>query len=285
MKTHFLLKNSAFFFVLWFLAFSAKADNKPTGACSAGMAHASVMRSGIWSVFHNQAGLAGIEFITFASHFENAYQVKELSLKSLAVALPTGSGVFGLNYSHFGYSQYNESKAGLAFGKYLGKRIAVGIQLDYFHTHIAGEYGNTGALTAEIGLLAEPIDNFFVGAHVFNPHKAEFDTYDHEPLPTIFRAGAGYNFADKVFVSVEAEKDIDFKTVFKAGIEYEVVENIFLRAGISTEPTQNTFGAGWNFRAFKANIAFSRHQVLGYTTHASISYSLNGKKQTEKPTP
>ena len=52
------------------------------------------------------------------------YGIKELSHGALALALPTNAGTFGLSYSYFGYSKYNESKIGLAYAKKLFEKIS-----------------------------------------------------------------------------------------------------------------------------------------------------------------
>jgi len=264
------------FFILLINLFFQKSlaanDNHPIGTRSAGMANAYVMIWDIWSVYHNQAGLAAIENLTIGFHHENKFIVPQYGLQALALVVPTKSGTFGLTYSYFGFSKYNESKFGLAFGRSFGKAFSVGIQLDYLNTYIAEEYGNQGALTVEGGILAEPIENFFIGAHIYNPIKAKISTYDIEKIPTIFRVGLGYNFADKLFFGIETEKDLDTKSVFKAGIEYRIPENLFLRTGILTNPTQFTFGLGYEIKGLKADIAFTKHQILGFTPHFSIIY-------------
>jgi hypothetical protein len=122
-------------------------------------------------------------------------------------------------------------------------------------------------------LRSEPLKNLYIGAHVFNPTKAKIAEYDDERIPTIFRIGLGYNFSDKVLVSIESEKDIEYDPSFKFGIEVIMKKYVYLRAGISTNPVLNTFGIGYALKRFKVDIAFSKHPVLDYTSHISMSYS------------
>jgi len=251
-----------------------RGDNYPVGARSAGMMNATVMLSDVWSGFHNQAGLAWIESIEFGAHFENQFFMEEMSLKSAVFALPTNkSGVFGLNFSYFGNPSYNESKVGLAYSKTFSDYFAVGIQLDYFNTNIYSDYGNQGTAVAEIGLRAIPIKNLYLGAHVFNLTRSKIDFYEEEPIPTIFRVGAGYNFADRFLLTTEVEKTIEYKPVIKAGAEYRLLDNLFLRGGISSESAKYAFGMGIIFRKIHADFAFSKHQILGYSTHISMHIS------------
>ncbi|MFH2141177.1 MAG: hypothetical protein ABIJ97_02050 [Bacteroidota bacterium] len=250
-------------------------DNFPIGSRSAAMGSASVTFQDVWAYSHNQAGLAGLDNITLGFHHENKYFVKEYGLQSFGIAVPTNSGVFGLNMNYFGYSKYNESKIGLSYSRKLLDKLFIGIQLDYFYNHIADNYGNTGTVAAEIGILAQPIENLYFGAHVFNPTQSKIASYNNERIPTIFRIGIGYKFSDQLYVSVETEKDIDNKPVYKAGIEYMAIENLYFRAGVKTNPLQNTFGLGYKIKKFRADIAFSTHPQLGITPYISISYGFN----------
>ena len=61
-------------------------------------------------------------------------------------------------------------------------------------------------------------------------------------------------------------------------MEYMILENIFMRAGISTEPIQYySFGLGFNQKSIKADIAFTQHNKLGFTPHISFCYVFNKK--------
>jgi len=68
-------------------------------------------------------------------------------------------------------------------------------------------------------------------------------------------------------------KDIDKKAIFKAGIEYRIIEKIYVRGGITSDPTLYTFGFGINFKKLKIDFASSMHQTLGYSPQISIIYT------------
>jgi len=248
------------------------ADNYPTGANSSAMANSTVAVPNIWSSFHNQAGLDYLEGITFGTHLQNWFGLEELGVKSVAFAIPTNSGTFGLDYTYFGFSAYNEMKMGLAYAKKFTDIIAVGIQLDYFNIYQQAAYGNVGFAVAEIGILSEPIENMKIGLHVFNPWRASVNEY--EKMPTIFRLGMGYTFSEKVLFTLEVEKDMDIsKPTFKSGIEYNMVSNLYLRGGISTNPITNAFGIGYKVKGIGIDIGFFKHQYLGYNASVSMFYT------------
>jgi hypothetical protein len=247
------------------------------GAKALAVSGASMTFKDVWSQFHNQAGLASIKGFAVGIGFQNQFLIKELSTKSIALALPTKSGVFGLNCYSFGYSSYSENKFGLAYSRNLGKKLAVGIQLNYHFTNIRGEYGNRGIATGEIGILAEPLKNLLIGAHINNVWHTKRTQFSDEYLPVIFKIGAAYQFYEKVLLSIEFDKDIDKQAVFKTGIEFEFIPNFFFSSGISSGTKLFSFGPGYEFGFFRADLAFTKHPVLGYSQAISIVYSFKNR--------
>lgn len=247
-------------------------ENFNLGGRQAGMGFTGVSYSDIWSSTHNQAGLAYLEKPTIGLFYENRFTIKELGLKAGAFALPTKSGVFAIDLMQFGYSKYNESKVGIAFAKQLSKRFSMGIQIDYLNTYFSEEYGNKGTAIAELGFLSQPLDHLYIGAHIYNISRSKIASYNDERVPTILTAGISYYFSEKVLCSVEAEKDLDYKALFKVGMEYRFLENLFLRAGVTSNPNQMCFGIGYSFKRIKADVSFSTHQVLGISPHVGFIY-------------
>lgn len=260
-------------FLTWIFLRSSAIENDPVGARSAGMANASVVLNDIWSAHHNQAGMAFFEKPVAGFYFERRFSQKELSLASVAGAYPVFNGVLGFNLTYWGYENFNTTKFAVSFSKKLGERFSAGIQFDYLNTYLSEEYGNKGSVIAEAGIRAEPIDNLFIGAHIYNPTRAKLAEYDDERLPTIMRLGIGYRFSEQVLITLETEKNINEKIVFKTGLEYKYMEKLFLRVGVATDPVINTFGLGYAINNIIVDLAFSRHPDLGYIPHFSVNYS------------
>ncbi len=147
--------------------------------------------------------------------------------------------------------------------------------MNYLTTRIGENYGNTSALAVEAGLQAQLSKELSIGAHIYNPNRAKVAAFNDERIPTIMRIGLNYTFSEKVFVVAETQKDIDYPANFKAGVEYRVVEVLYLRAGVSTGPVLNTFGFGLNLKQFRLDIASSYHSVLGYSPHVSLTYNVS----------
>ncbi len=237
-----------------------------------GMGNASVSLFDIWSVNNNQAGLAKLEESQLSILYEDKYRVKQTATQAFAYVLHTKSGNFALSYNHFGYSTYSEHIGGLAFARELGKYISLGIQFDYYHYDQTADYGDKGVVLFELGLIAEPIENLFIGVHSFNPSRTELADYQDERVETNFRFGVSYFFTEGVLVAIETEKGINTDARFKAGVEYEPIEDLYFRTGLATGPTQYTFGMGYSFESFTFDLGFATHPQLPISSQLSLKY-------------
>jgi len=264
---------------LFIFQFSAKAwnENPSTGARSSALGNASVCLSDVWSTQNNQAGLGYLKQSSVGIYYDNKFLVKGLGTKAAAFAMPLKGGVIGANVTMNGNNLYNESKYGLGFAKAFNDRFSFGLQMDYLMTSIAENYGNKGVLAAELGVHGKVIKGLSVGFHIFNPTRAKLATYTDERIPTMMKLGLNYNFSEKVFLAIETEKDIDFKSVFKVGIEYQVIKQLYLRGGVSTDPTLSSFGFGVHIDRFYLDISSTIHSVLGYSPQIGMRFDLNKK--------
>jgi hypothetical protein len=267
-------------FLLIFLSASIKtpaADNLLSGARAAGMANASVAIYDFWAISHNQAGIARIDTITAGLFTENRFLLSDLSLAAAGFILPTTSGNFGVSLQFFGSSLYSEGKAGLAYARHFGEKLSASVQLNYMFTNIGEGYGRTGTATAELGIICEILPRLYLGAHIFNPTKASLKTTGYldikEYISTIIRTGAAYHFSEKVLLSLEVEKDIRHQPMAKFGVEYMITEGMFVRAGLSTNPTLNSFGFGIHKGKLQFDISTSYHHLLGYSPQAGVIYA------------
>ncbi|TVR40523.1 MAG: hypothetical protein EA392_03700 [Cryomorphaceae bacterium] len=258
-------------FPLWL---KAGNENLPVGARSSAIGHASVNLQDIWAAHHNQAGLANLEKIGGGIYYESRFTMRELSLRGGLAALPTDIGTFAVSVTTFGYELYNESKFGLAYAMPLSDNLRMGVQLNYHHTHIAEGIGNLSHFTGEIGLQADITDELSIGAHVFNPTLTQMAEYNNERIPTAIRLGAQYQFNENFFLAVEGFQNIYDRPSMRIGMEYHVIEQLYLRGGVGTTPTLASFGFGLKLKNLFIDLASSYHSTLGFSPQVSLSYNM-----------
>lgn len=252
--------------------------NHHNGARSAAMGNASVTLSDVWSMHHNQAGLAHLDNPVAGVFYENRFLLPELSIGGASFAMPTNSGTFGVGFTTFGHRLHRQGKFGVSYGRKLGEVISTGIRINYENTRLGNDYGDNNTMTIEGGILAKVSDELTFGFHLYNPTRAKLAEYNDERLPTVMRVGMSYKFSDQLFVVVEAEKDVDMDAIAKFGLEYHPVDKFYLRAGIASNPMFSTFGFGLKLDHLTIDFASGVHSVLGYTPHISLIYNFNKKQ-------
>jgi hypothetical protein len=261
-------------FIFSYYLTQASSENHRIGSRSNAMAKASVSSIDIWGNYNNQASLAKLEKIQFGVFYENRFQLEDLSTKAIALYYPTKLGGFNLNYSQFGSILYKESKIGLGYSKALGEHLWASVQLNQMRIKLNQVYGEQSKYNFEVGLLAEIFSEFYLGFHIFNPSQEKFETlYFDEAIPTIASFGFSWHLSKETILNAEIEKDFDKDIQIKFGIEHEFIENIHIRLGVSNHPNQISFGLGYQYKIVKMNLAYSKHQTLGYTPSFDLNIS------------
>ena len=131
-------------------------------------------------------------------------------------------------------------------------------------------------ITFEAGFLAELSEELLIGAHVYSPARLKLT--EEENIPTILTIGLAYCPSPKVFVNIEAEKDIEYPTRVKAGVEYWLIPLLAVRAGVASNPTIASFGLGIEFdNGLSIDIGSYFHQLLGVTPAFGLSYRSSTK--------
>ncbi|MFK7946975.1 MAG: hypothetical protein AB8G11_05250 [Saprospiraceae bacterium] len=267
------------FLALPYLIIAQNGNSISSGAKGAAMANTSVTFQDVFALTKNQAGIAFLNQASVGVLGEQRFLNNDIRHTGLVAAMPSGFGSFGVLVQSFGFDSYNEQKIGLAYGRKLAKNFAVGIQFDYLNTRIP-EYGNQGTITFEGGIQAEVLENFWLGASVFNPIRTQEQDSIGVVNTTKFNFGFSYLFSEKILLAAEVEKDFQENAAVKVGLDYRIIEPVSLRLGISTAPTLNSFGIGIHLKQIRLDFAASYHQILGFTPTFSMNYNFgkNSKK-------
>lgn len=222
------------------------------------------------AIFTNQAGLGYIDRASVTAFGEQRFALQELGQYAFGLALPTNSGTFGLSISHFGFEGYNEQRAGLAYGRKLAERFALGAQIIVLNTQIP-EYGRRTVLTFELGAIVELLPELQFGVHLYSPIRVEQANGDY--LPSILKVGVQYQPSAQIRLLAEVEKDIAYPVRTKVGLEYQVAEPFWLRVGAGTQPAGVSFGVGYEVAdRLRFDVATNYHQLLGFTPAGGVLY-------------
>jgi hypothetical protein len=235
------------------------------------MSGAAVNLQDVWAVTNNIAGLTQLKKPALGAYAANRFNLKALSTVTIQGGYPLAkAGTIGLEFSRFGDKLYNEQQIGLGFAHRLGP-VSLGIKATLWQVHLE-ELGSKRTVAFSFGGQSEVIPNLLVGAHIFNLNQARLAKYQDERLPTIMTAGLTYKAGQKILLSAQTDKSLDFSADFKAGVEYLIVEQLAIRTGFSSVTQSATGGVGFKARAFQIDYALGGHAVLGISNHLSIAY-------------
>ncbi len=245
------------------------------GARGAAMGNATVGFQDINSIFANQAGLAHLEQTAFTAIGENRFQGFGIRSVAAAAAVPVKTGTFGLALQYFGIEEYNEQKVGLAYARKLSKKLSLGAQIDFLRLQIQ-DSESINLVTFEAGLQSQISRKLNLGFYLYSP--VQITIFGEDTLPTTLKLGGLYRVSKKLRLAMEFEKDLDFPVEFHLGMEYQIIEELALRLGAQTQPSEVSIGFGYLVQQqVQLDVAATYHEILGITPSFSAIYLWNKK--------
>jgi hypothetical protein len=281
LRTVFLLA-----FLLFPLLSQASFDPPPAiGSRAISLGHAYTgIRSDFWSLFHNPAGLAGLQRMSFGAHVEQRFGLQELrrAHAGLAVPLWKGQQALGVDVSSFGFAAYRENRLGLAYALELMPGVSLGAKVNYAALSIPG-YGNQGNLYVDLGVNTQISEQLSLGFSAFNVNRAKLGPDPSaEPLPTVVRTGLAYQPSSKLLLVTDLVKDLEHPLSVRLGVEYQLNDYLVTRLGMSTEPLSWQAGVGLRVKKLALDFAFGYTELLGFSPHLSLSLSLSKPSQEDE---
>jgi hypothetical protein len=255
-----------------------QAIRDPVSTAYIGLGTYSNTHIDVFSFHANQAALAKMKSLSAAIYGEKRFLLNELGTYNAALTLPTSSGIFGFDARYYGFSGYNESQVGLAYGRSLGSKIDVGVQFNYYNVRIGG-YGNASAINFEIGTIFHLTDNLNAGLHAYNPVAGSLGKNGEEKLASVYSVGAGYEASGKFFMSIAIEKEENKPVNVSAGLQYKFLPQLLTRFGVSTGPSSLHFGVGFGFKSMRIDVTTSCHPQLGITPGLLLIFNIRSLKE------
>ncbi len=235
----------------------------------------SVTLQDFWSVHHNPAGFASYKDFSFGISYENKFLLKELGTKKAGLLLPTNYGTIGVSFSQFGYNHYNENIVGLGFARSFGSNLNIGLKFYYLFILFSDNYEKKSAPTFDVGIQYKINESLHIGAYLFNPANVKFRSIHKDKIPIIMRLGLSYFVNDNFLICSEIEENFNDNFSFRFGLEYEIYKDLFFRSGFQLMPELLTFGIGYNYKWFIADISAHMNQELGASLSCSLNFRIN----------
>jgi hypothetical protein len=257
-----------FVFVLFFLR-AAYCQFAP-GAKEIAISNSDVALSNdVFSVFNNPAGPSQLKWREIGIFYSpSPFGLKQLANGYAAYNEPFSFGSVTIGGMSYGFDLYKESKIILGFSHGFSGRFFAGITITY-HTFSIKNYGSASAFYINAGGLAYLTKKLRWGFYITNINRATVSTSDNQ-IPMILSTGFSYNVIDDMSFNFSFEKDVQYAPELHFGIDYQIINNLSLRSGFSTNPSDFSAGIGLNFPYFELNYAFVKHPDLGLTHQVGI---------------
>ena len=265
--------------LLFFILLTASRSDcqtlrRPLGAGYTRMGAYSLNHVDVFSFTSNQASLAQLKNVSAAVYGERRFLLSELNNYTAVIGLPTGSGNFGIKANYSGFSDYNETQIGLAYGRKLGNKVDIGAEFNYNGIQVAG-YGNASAISFELGTILHVTERLHAGVHVNNPVGGKFGKDQQEKLSSVYSFGLGYDASEKFLVSAEIEKEEDQPVNVNAGMQYKFLPQLLARAGMSSATSTAWMGLGLTLKSFRLDVTAGYHPQLGVTPGVLLLFNWN----------
>lgn len=224
----------------------------------------------------NQAALVSSSTFMAGIFSERRFMLQELSFYQVAATLPTRSGNFGLTGTYFGNTANTETEIGLAYGRKLSDKLAIGGQFNYYSQRIP-QYYSSGAISVEAGLLLKINEQVKAGFHVYNPNGSKLAKTE-EKLPAMYTVGFGYEPSNRFMLSGEVLKIEDEKVNFTALARYQFDKRLYARVGINTAHAVYSIAGGVQLSNLSVEVMTAVHSQLGITPGLQLLFH---KKEKE----
>jgi hypothetical protein len=235
----------------------------------------------VWAVQNNPGALGYLSENAVAVSFERRYG--SFNLLSFAGAFKNEKlGTFGIGASRFGPDFYNQSRAGLSWGKSFGI-ASLGVQAQWYQVS-AENIASRHYLIVNFGGMAKLGDKVVFSGTISNLSQTKASDYADTRLPTTLKAGLAFQPNSSLLLMTEVQKDLDQKAGIGAGLEYRVNKALLARTGFNTANETASLGLGFIWREFQLDFGSSWHTQLGLSHCLGLHY-LPGVKSPDKAAP
>lgn len=237
------------------------------------MGSVSAALSGRYSMAGNIAGIAYEKASLLYFTGESRYNVPFFRSASATAVFPLSTGVSGFSIFRFGDRTYSEQMISLGFGHKIA-RYAGGVKVNLLQLMIAEQQTRYNILL-EMGGLADISHRLSFGAYVYNFNAAGWSKKDVRKVKIL--AGVKWKPTEVLSIYTEIEKEAVYAPRIKIGGEYLLQKILSVRAGVSSNPFKNHFGAGLRYKRLLLEYGMIIHHDLGAEQILAIAFQLSSK--------
>lgn len=226
-----------------------------------------------WAMEINPAGISKVEKSTIALNYAKYLFSSEISSQGLVASTSFKNNAIGVHIFRYGFSAYNEIKAGFTYAKSFGEKLSFGINTNYHQIKILN-YGQANTFSVDVGGLYQFNKQLVFGASYLNISSQKYNKQELvAEIPSVINIGLTYLPSDKIEVAGSVSKSLKQAIDVHIGFDYKLYNLISLRAGFSVKPFKQYAGIGLNYNKFKLDMATIYDNNLGYTPQIAMAYA------------
>ncbi len=245
-------------------------DQKPD-ARSLALGGSALARIDSWSNINNPAALAFLEQNFISSSHRQVLGLAALQRSTISTNFKSFGRQFGISVGYFGFEYFNQSRLMLSCGQRLSKSLSMGVRLGTEIYHI--EAGSNGCLpSSEFFVFVKTASKLQYGLAVKNPFSRKLSN-DLEIKPSSYSLGLLYHIKEDLSFSLEGESAWQESILFMAGLEYQIVDALYLRLGAQYQGRVNfSMGLGLVLQKLTVNLAYLQSNALGSEMCLDLSF-------------
>jgi len=240
-----------------------------TRAEALGGAYAALLNSQS-AIFGNPSSLALNNNRRASVLYGRSFGLKELSNSGISIPVYSGRENIEIGLSRFGFSLYHEDIISIGIGKRILNNAAVGFALRYLSAEIRG-YGSTSTISLDMGFSLKINSKLNLGVSAKNLNAPKLSKSESS-LGRSVRIGASFSVDDNVLLIAEYQREENETTVYRIGSEIEILNNQYLRFGITNNPSSLSMGFGFRLDKIDINYSFRTHPYLEASQFFSFGY-------------
>ena len=257
-------------FLILFLAHSAAKAQNPGPRLTA-MGSGGTAISDIWALQQNPAGIAELKAPIIAVAYEKHFLDADVSTQNAVFVLPFRRNVLGASLERYGFSEFNEQKVGVYYARRFGDSFSMAIGFRYYQLNIT-QYGSAEAFTLDVGFQLKVTNEFTIASHIANPNQSRYNNLQGSNLPAKLSLGGSFKVSDRLLMSADLMKLLKYPPDFMTGIEYNIIQWMSLRGGVSVNPLKQYTGFGIRHRKIQFDVSVASHPNLGYSPQVALAY-------------
>ena len=248
-------------------------DKKEVGASSFALGNAVVaIDQYLFALYYNPAALSTEGKFQTAFSIQNYFGIGDLNAIDIMINFSLFKHPFSFAINRFGNRYYQEIQLTAASRYELFEKCSIGFSVQYYLLSIQN-HGQSLSWGVNISALYNLTPNVSIGALVTNLNQPVISS-TLEKIPQTMSLGFCYNPVSDLEFSFEVFQDIRFDQEYRAGVSYQVIPLLKLRAGIEDQLNVYSYGFGINMAWMIFDYGLRNHPVLGISHIVTLSILL-----------